>query len=466
MQEEQLLSVGIDIGTSTTQCVFSLLTLSNTASSFSVPKIRITDKKILFRAPVRLTPLLSYDTIDADKVKSLIQEDYQSANIDPSQVRLGAVIITGETARKQNARAVTDALSKLAGDFVVATAGPALESVLAGRGSGAAELSEQSGRRVLNLDIGGGTANMALFERGESVSDGCLDIGGRLLRFEDDNHTVLFFSEAIKKIADDCGLPLHIGDTLSDAQIARLAQRMSGVLEEAAGLAARTPLHDALIVGHSLPNAIDPEIITFSGGVADCIYSPDASGQDFHDLGLALGKAIAQSRFFTDRQVLKPTETSHATVIGAGAYSASVSGSTIYYRNITFPIPSLPVGRIEMSKPEHIGQIARQVENRLSVFDGECAIYFEGIRAPSYVMIEQIADALCSSLKNSHVRIIIMQEDMAKALGQSMARRLGKDTSFLCMDGISLLYGDTVDIGEPLSDGRVLPVIVKTLAFS
>ena len=41
MREEQLLSVGIDIGTSTTQCVFSRLTLSNTASAFSVPRIRI-----------------------------------------------------------------------------------------------------------------------------------------------------------------------------------------------------------------------------------------------------------------------------------------------------------------------------------------------------------------------------------------------------------------------------------------
>ena len=47
------------------------------------------------------------------------------------------VVAPGETARKANARAVTQALSELAGDFVVATAGPALEGVLAGRGSGA-----------------------------------------------------------------------------------------------------------------------------------------------------------------------------------------------------------------------------------------------------------------------------------------------------------------------------------------
>ena len=194
MREERLLSVGIDIGTSTTQCVFSAITLSNTASAFSVPRIRITEKRVLYRAPLRLTPLTSPETIDAQAVERIVSEDYAAAGIRPDQIRLGAVIITGETARKQNARAVAQALSRLAGDFVVATAGPALESILAGRGSGAAELSRTSGKRVMNLDIGGGTANMAVFERGEPIANGCLDIGGRLLRFEDDDCTVHSFS--------------------------------------------------------------------------------------------------------------------------------------------------------------------------------------------------------------------------------------------------------------------------------
>lgn len=102
MREEQLLSVGIDIGTSTTQCVFSRLTLSNTASSFSVPRIRVTEKKILYRAPVQLTPLLDRDIIDAPALESMIRGAYVAAGIDPAEIRLGAVMITGETARKAN----------------------------------------------------------------------------------------------------------------------------------------------------------------------------------------------------------------------------------------------------------------------------------------------------------------------------------------------------------------------------
>ena len=47
---EELLSVGIDIGTSTTQLVFSKLIIENIASSFSVPKVVIVDKEIIYRS--------------------------------------------------------------------------------------------------------------------------------------------------------------------------------------------------------------------------------------------------------------------------------------------------------------------------------------------------------------------------------------------------------------------------------
>ena len=71
LREERLLSVGIDIGTSTTQCVFSALTLSDTASSFSVPRVSITRKEVIWRAPVRLTPLADADTIDAQALEAM-----------------------------------------------------------------------------------------------------------------------------------------------------------------------------------------------------------------------------------------------------------------------------------------------------------------------------------------------------------------------------------------------------------
>lgn len=466
MREERLLSVGIDIGTSTTQCVFSRLTLSNTASSFSVPRIRITEKEVLYRAPVSLTPLLGADTIDARALEALIRRAYAGAGVAPGDIQMGAVIITGETALKSNAKAVTAALSELAGDFVVATAGPALESILAGRGSGASELSRERGRRVLNLDIGGGTANMALFSGGDPLAEGCLRVGGRLLRFEEDDHTVLSFTPELEMTARDAQVPLSVGKTLTDGEVARIAQRMAEVLEEAAGLRERTKLHDALVLEHGLPPESKTDVFTFSGGVADCVYGLSAPGNSFHDLGEALGRALARSRFFADGRVIRPRETSHATVIGAGAYSVAVSGSTIQYRDMALPLKSLPVAQVPFARKEDIRGLEAAIRHQYEVFDGECALYMAGIPAVSWETLQRAAAEIARAMRERPLKVIILKEDMAKALGQALARCWAPGTPFLCLDGIELLYGDTVDIGAPLSGGRVVPVIVKTFAFS
>ena len=466
MREEQLLSVGIDIGTSTTQCVFSRLTLSNTASAFSVPRIRIVDKEIVHRAPIRLTPLLGADTIDAPALEAMIREDYRQAGISPADIKLGAVIITGETARKANARAVTQALSQLAGEFVVATAGPALESILAGRGSGAAELSEKKGRRVLNLDIGGGTTNMALFAGGEPVCEGCLDIGGRLLRFAEDRQTVLSFTSAMRMIAEDTGIVLREGQHLTEAEQNRLAERMARVLEEAAMLRKRSALYRSLIVEHGLPEDIRADLYTFSGGVADCVYGLSQNSAEFCDLGEALGRAVARSRFFEEQRVVRPQETSHATVIGAGAYSVTVSGSTIQFRNVQLPMASLPVASVPFRSEADIPGLAAAIEDQYRIFGGECALYMEGIPSPQWSTVSDAAKVIARAMAPHSPKVIILREDMAKALGQALSREWPADTPFLCLDGIELMYGDTVDIGAPLGGGRVVPVIVKTFAFS
>mgnify|MGYP000712023312 FL=1 len=134
---EILRSVGLDVGTTSTQMILSELTVENRASSFAVPELEIAGRRILYRSPVRFTPLLDTHHIDGPALKALIAAEYEAAGITRDRVDTGAVIITGETARKENARTALEALSDLAGDFVVATAGPDLESLLAARGAGA-----------------------------------------------------------------------------------------------------------------------------------------------------------------------------------------------------------------------------------------------------------------------------------------------------------------------------------------
>lgn len=465
MQEERLTSVGIDIGTSTLQCVFSTMLLKNLASSFSVPRMALEDKRVLYRAPLRLTPLCSPDTIDGEAIAALIREDYAKAGISPDEIRCGAVIITGETARKQNARSVTEALAGLAGDFVVATAGPELEAILAGKGSGAAALSQERGKTVLNLDIGGGTTNMCLFSKGEPVATGCLDIGGRLLRLKPGRQAVHSFTDQLAVAARDAGISLAADAPISRESMLRLGQRMAAVLEEAANLRPRTPLHDALVLEHALPEDVHPDIFTFSGGVADCVYGTASNEIVFDDIGETLGSCIAASLFFSQGRVMKPAETRHATVIGAGAYSVAVSGSTIAIERMALPLKGVQVGKVPLDSPADIRELSGRIKQQYDLLGEPCAIGFEGLHSPTYLQIEDIARQIAAGIGEHALPVIIMAQDMAKALGQALKRLWGPDKPFLCLDGISLSHGDIVDLGAPLSGGRVLPVVVKTLAF-
>ncbi len=164
------MSVGIDLGTSTTQVILSRLRLENSAGAFAVPRVEIVDKEVVYRSPVHFTPLVSDTRLDGAKIREIVEQEYRAAGVTPDMLQTGAVIITGETARKENAREVLEALAGLAGDFVVATAGPDLESVLAARGAGADKLSERERCCLLHYDIGGGTSNLALLDRGKLLS--------------------------------------------------------------------------------------------------------------------------------------------------------------------------------------------------------------------------------------------------------------------------------------------------------
>ena len=196
-----LRSVGLDVGTTSTQMIFSELTVENKASGFAVPEMEIARRDIRYRSPVYFTPLLDESHVDAGALRELVAEEYRKAGIRRESVDTGAIIITGETSRKENARAVLDALSDFAGEFVVATAGPDLESVLAAKGAGAVDFSRQTGKTVLHMDIGGGTSNLALIRDGKIERTGCLNVGGRLLKF-DGGGTVTYVSPVLEGLCD------------------------------------------------------------------------------------------------------------------------------------------------------------------------------------------------------------------------------------------------------------------------
>ncbi len=442
---ESILSVGIDLGTSTTQMILSRLQVENTASSFTVPRMEIVNREVLYRSDIHFTPLLSADTIDAEGVRSIIAEEYRKAEIKSSNVQTGAVIITGETARKENARQVLSALAEFAGDFVVATAGPALESILAARGAGADRAARNKRRYVLHMDIGGGTSNLALFDpQGNLVDTGCLNVGGRLMKFDSQGNPT-YVSPVLKGMDTD------------DPQ--KLAEELAEVLEQAAGLRPMDERLQKLITDKmvTLPN--EPVLVSFSGGVADLIGESEADWLRYGDLGILLGKAIAKSRLCSQEYLLGQ-ETIRATVIGAGSYTTELSGSTISYSGIDFPLQNLPV--------VHLQQVSRQeIKEKLSVYGEEtAALFLEGEPSPTFQRISQLADTIAEGVQPLSAPLVVaVEQDMAKALGQALQLRLGKTAPLICIDRIHIPTGSYLDIAAPVAGGAAVPVIVKTLAF-
>ena len=475
---EELLSVGIDIGTSTTQLVFSKLIIENAASSFSVPRITIAEKQIIYRSEIYFTPLVSNKEIDGQKVKEIIEKEYQKAGIEKNEIQIGAVIITGETARKENAKEVLSTLSGFAGDFVVATAGPDLESIISAKGAGAHTYSKEHSTSVVNMDIGGGTSNLALFTRGELKETGCFDIGGRLVKLDPITHIISYISPKIQTIIQNKRLDLAIGKEATAKNLEPVIKIMVEVLEQSVGLSPKGEFFDLLVTNKSIGLNEPIACVSFSGGVADYVYREEPVEDDFKfgDMGILLGQAIKQSSLCQKLKVVHGAETIRATVVGAGSHTTEISGSTITYTKDAFPIKNIPI--LKLSLEDESGsseQLARAIKEKLNWFKLEndlqrIAIGIEGKSNPSFKEIQAYAKGLIEGMEEliqgELPLIVIVEKDIAKVLGQAMYTQLAFKKHVICLDSIKVENGDYIDIGSPVAEGRVVPVVIKTLVFN
>ncbi len=448
---DKLRSIGLDVGTTTTQLILSELSVENRAGAFSVPEMVIGDRKILYQSPVIFTPLISDERVDGEKISRWVTGQYAAAGITKDQVDTGAVIITGETSRKENARQVLHHLAGFAGDFVVATAGPDLESTLSAKGAGAAEYSEKTGRSVLHMDIGGGTSNLSFIENGRITATGCLNVGGRLVKFAE-NGEITYISPVLEGLCD-----LGSGEIPTPGQLEKITDILVQALEMAADLRPATALLAKLTtkenIGHWQPKKA--EVISFSGGVADCIetsHSPFAFG----DLGVALGAAIRQSKLCAGKYRLG-AHTIRATVLGAGSHSTQLSGSTVFADGAALPKKNLPVAMLTMPIT------AEKVQNAYAGQDADTVVLaFAGYSSPTYIQVQELARAIVSGSGDREI-LVCVETDMAKALGNAI-QLLSPKAPCLCIDRVRLQPESYLDIGMPV--GPALPVVVKTLVLS
>ncbi|MGE9908384.1 ethanolamine ammonia-lyase reactivating factor EutA [Lachnospiraceae bacterium SGI.231] len=473
-----ILSVGIDVGTSTTQVVFSKLQMDNAGGYFSVPRVAIVDKEVVYKSEVYMTPLKTDVLIDTDALRDIVAAEFRKAGYRPEDTDSGAVIITGESARKENSDAVLKSLSDFAGDFVVSAAGPDMESLIAGKGSGAWQYSMDHHCRVANLDIGGGTTNVVLFEDGETLARGCLDIGGRLICMNPQG-IITKVSPAAAVMAQAAGVSVSVGDRCDELKLTAVTRQMAAALNAYLGVGTKDI--DAILRKIKTPGSRDfpvPEkvqAVFFSGGVADLIYHESADTWAYGDIGVLLGRAIRESRLFTDFQKMEPGETIRATVVGAGTYTTTISGSTITYSDDIFPLKNIPVIKLdeELQEACFAGEtepVIRRIQWVLGQNDEEHFILaMPGKRNPGYMEMKRAAASIRQIMDRvqppGEPILLVIESDIAKAMGQMIRQQPDLKRQVVAIDSIHVEDGEYVDMGKPMMNGMVIPVVVKTLIF-
>jgi ethanolamine utilization protein EutA len=471
-----LTSVGIDIGSSGTQIIFSRIHLRRLSEDLT-SRYYVVSREQLYLSPVSLTPYASTTRIDEDKLRDIVLEAYEGAGLKKEEVDTGAVILTGEALRRENAQAISAMLSEAGGEFVCATAGHHMESMLAAYGSGAAQASLDSGKRVLNVDIGGGTTKLGLLQGGKVLVTAAVHIGGRLQVTE--NGKIVRLDPAGRTHARRAGFDWNLGDTINPDDLDKVADVMAETLVSA--LVARPIPHDVehLYLTDPILDFGDVGGVMFSGGVAEYVY--DREPRDFGDMGKRLGAAIRRKvdagRF--PWPLLPARECIRATALGASEYSVQLSGNTSYISNpgVLLPKRNLQV----LSPPFEAGEdvdsaaLAKAIENHRKAFEledteTEIALALRWTGAPAYERVRGFAEGIVKGLGDKIAAgkpiYVMLDGDVAQTLGAVIREDCGVQSEILVIDGVMLMDFDYIDLGKVRIPSYTVPVTIKSLVFS
>ncbi|HEY2989599.1 MAG TPA: ethanolamine ammonia-lyase reactivating factor EutA [Candidatus Binatia bacterium] len=468
-----LKSVGIDIGSSTSHLVFSQLTLRREGASLS-GKFRVTERKVLFRSNIMLTPYLSGTSIDIEKVKRFIEDAYKKAGLKPEEIDTGAVIITGEALKKENAQPIVEYFAKYSGKFICAAAGHNHEALLAAYGCGAVDLSKSEHKTVLNVDMGGGTTKFSLVENGTVTQTASINIGARLIAF-DESDVVTRIEDAGKLLMEKLGHTVELGRKITKNQKEEFATLMAQVLfelierEPASALAKQLMMTPPFIRYRGFDQI---DAIVFSGGVSEHVYDRDRAS--YGDVGPILGKYVREYLAkLPNKNVLRESiEGIRATVIGAGEYTVQASGNTSYISNpAVLPVHGLKVIRVSLKPGRPVLDALKQALAKfdLSAWAPGLALSLSLDGQLDYQVIRGVAEgvvAICKSAEKAKSPLYLALDlDVAKSLGGILKEELKLDREVIAIDGIEVGDLDYIDIGEPMGITEVIPVTVKSLMF-
>ena len=473
----RLTSVGIDVGSSGTQVIFSRLHLRRMAEDMS-SRYFVVKRETLFQSPVALTPYESETRISDEGLGRILDEAYEAAGLSPDDIDAGAVILTGEALRRENSQAIAATVSAKGGDFVCATAGHHMESMLAAFGSGAAKASQDGNRRILNVDIGGGTAKLAILEEGQVKVTAAVHIGGRL-QVVDESGAIVRLDPAGRTHAARAGFEWAIGDKVTTEDLDKVADGMAATLIDALVTRPIPPDIENFYLTDPIVDWGHIDGVMFSGGVAEYVY--DREERDFGDLGRRLGHAIARrlAAGGLPWPVLPAGECIRATALGASEYSVQLSGNTCF---ISDPGELLPRRNLQVIQPPYecpeeivAANVASAVKAHRRAFevdsdDRDIALSFHWRGSPAYERMHAFAEGLVLGLDDliaaGKPLFVVLDGDIAQSLGHILKDELEVPVGVLVIDGVVLWDFDYIDLGKIRLPSRTVPVTIKSLVFS
>ena len=467
----KLRSIGIDIGSATSHFVVSELFIGK-RDPVLAQKPEVLKRQLIYQSPIMFTPFRDQTTIDANALEGFLVEQCNRANLNLETMDTGALICTGEAARKENAAAISESLSMMSGKFVCATAGHHLEAILGAYGSGSVLLSKAVPGQVISLDTGGGTAKRTLIFEGKVLHTSALNIGARLIAWDHDGK-VNHLDHAGTMVARDIGLDPKLGKILDETDQQAIADRMTDCLIEFIGFEPMGNLAQGLFLTETPPPPLSSQFsLTVVGGLSEYFYGRETSPMG--DLGLWISHALRRKLLqrIPESAILTPENGIRATVIGAGQFSIQVSGDTIWMdSNLKPPLRNIPVYSVPLDWTELQPQsVHKTLSNVMGRVDPQeiCCLAFS--RAPyfGYGIVYKLAEALAYSFKNLGRKqglVLVFHENFGRAAGNTFSHFM-PELPVLCVDEIDVGDLDYLDIGEPPPGDEFLPVVVKSLVFS
>ncbi|MEO7331225.1 MAG: ethanolamine ammonia-lyase reactivating factor EutA, partial [Minicystis sp.] len=375
------------------------------------------------------TPFID-ERIDLRRIEALLDDWLQAAGARPEEIVGGGAIITGLCARRSNAGALAQLVRARIGGAVIATADdPCLEAFLAFMGSAAGLSLARPEAPILNLDIGGGTTNLALGLGGEVIAAGSLFVGARHVEVAPGTYEIRALSPQARLLFADLGLRADVGDALAPAAVGAVIDRQVALLE--AAVSGWDTVFDTVVgKGHvdarfRLPAGIAAPWLTFSGGVGALLYEARqgraARGiTPFGDLGVELATRLLASPLLTAR-LLVPESTGRATSFGLLRHATRLSGSTLYLpRPELLPRHDLPIfGRIASSSSSAAQLLAALTLVRCSARGGCLALTLEERRPAA---LKHFAARLAEALRALDFPadlplVLLVPDNLGKALG-------------------------------------------------